>query len=406
MDRRLITFIFFTSAYFLSYFFRSANAVISADLSSDLALTPGQLGFMTSIFFATFAAVQIPVGIGLDRYGPRWITPGLLLVGVVGSLMFASAQSFVMVTVGRGLIGIGMSGCLMGSLKALSQWYPVDRFATVSGLLIGIGSSGALFAASPLAWLNNLYGWRAIFVGMAIVTALIAVSIMIFTRNTPPGVEWPTPAAREGGIGLILKDLRFWRFALISLFAIGTLQAFLGLWAGPYLFDVYQLSDISGGNILLLIGIGSTVGFLTNGWVADRFELKQVVLYGSILFILTQIALALSPPLIAVVVLFFLFGYGGTFCILLMAEVRKMFPDSMTGQATSALNLFGFAGTFLIQWILGIVIGSFEATPQGQYPPNAYLTALVLTGITTALALAFYYPMTVKSAQSKPVLSE
>ena len=200
MSKHIQIFILFTSAYFLSYFYRSANAVIAPALSNELSLGAEQLGLMTSLFFASFALVQLPLGIGLDRWGPRWVTPGLMLVGVVGSLIFAIAPSFGILAVGRALIGVGMAGILMGSLKVFSQWFSAERFATVSGLLVGIGSSGALIAATPLAWLNSTIGWRAVFVAGAAITALVAVSIVLWTRNTPPGVSWSGSLPSQGNI--------------------------------------------------------------------------------------------------------------------------------------------------------------------------------------------------------------
>ncbi|MEM8863791.1 MAG: MFS transporter, partial [Chloroflexota bacterium] len=267
MRTRQFIFIIFTCAYFLSYFYRLANAVIAPDLTAALNLTPSQLGLTTSIFFATFAAAQIPLGIGLDRWGPRWVTPSLMFVGVIGSLVFAQANSFFLLSVSRGLIGIGMAGILMGSLKAFSQWFPANRFATISGLLVGIGSTGSLFAATPLAWLNQEIGWRSVFTIMAGVTFLVAAIIMTFGRNTPPGVAWPEQTKGQGGVGQVLLDSRFWRLAPVTFFGSGTGLAFQGLWAGPYLFDVYKLSEIDGGNSLLWTGVGAPLGFISSGWL-------------------------------------------------------------------------------------------------------------------------------------------
>ncbi len=393
MNKRITIFLMFTSAYFLSYFYRLANAVISEDLSLDLSLTPSQLGLMTSLFFATFAAAQIPLGIGLDRWGPRWVTPLLMVVGVLGSIIFGVAPSFFWLSVGRGLIGIGMAGILMGSLKAFSQWFPPERFATMSGLLVGIGSTGALFAATPLAWLNGQIGWRSVFLGMAGVTLVVALVIMTFGRNTPPGVEWPQPEKGQGGVGQVLKDSCFWRLAPVSLFGSGTGLAFQGLWAGPYLFDVYGLSDVEAGNILLFVGVGATLGFILSGWIADRLHLPKVVLLGTLLFIGVQVVLALRPPLFVVSIMFFLFGFAGAFNILILSHVRRLFPDAITGQAITAINLFGFAGTFLLQWLMGVVIGSFVVGANGAYPPQAYATVLVVTAVANAIAIARYVPL-------------
>jgi predicted MFS family arabinose efflux permease len=393
MHKHLVIFGLFTAAYFLSYFFRSANAVISSDLSRALALNAADLGLMTSLFYAAFALAQLPLGVGLDRFGPRWVTSGLMLVGAVGSLIFALAPSFGVLALGRALIGVGMAGVLMGSLKAFSQWFPPQRFATMSGLLVGIGSSGALIAATPLAWLNQEYGWRTVFVGGTIITTLIALMIMTWTRNTPPGVPWVGSTQAQGGLRDVFRDPRFWRIAPLTFFLAGTLLAFQGLWAGPYLFDVLRLSEVAAGNVLLAMGIGATIGFASSGWLADRFGIARVVVVSGIIFAACQFGLVLRPPLALVSVLYALFGLTGASNIMLLAHARQVFPPAITGQAVTAVNLFGIGGTFLIQWLLGLVIGAFPVDAAGHYPPLAHSTALLITAIGTTLTLAWYVPM-------------
>ncbi len=394
MPKSVQVFLLFTAAYFLSYFFRSANAVIAPDLSRDLSLSAAQLGLMTSLFFAAFALAQIPLGIGLDRWGPRWVTPGLMLAAVVGSALFALAPSFGVLAVGRALIGAGMAGVLMGSLKAFSRWFPPHRFATVSGLLVGIGSSGALIAATPLAWLNDTVGWRAVFWAGALITGVIALAVMLWARNGPPGSEEVGPSSAGGSLGAIFSDGHFWRIAPLNFFVAGSLLAFQGLWAGPYLFDVYRLTNIAAGNILLLLSVGATLGFAASGWLADRLGLMRVILVSSLIFILSQVGLAVRPPLALVGALYALFGFCGAFNIMMLAHARQIFPTSMTGQAITAVNLFGIGGTFLLQWWSGLIIGRFAVDAAGHYPPAAYTTALLFTAVGTCLALVRYWPLT------------
>ena len=390
---RAAVFGLFTAAYFMSYFYRSANAVIAPDLASEMALDAAQLGLMTSLFFAAFAAVQIPLGIGLDRWGPRWVTPGLMFVGVGGSLVFAVAPSFGVLALGRALIGMGMAGVLMGSMKIFSQWFPARRFATVSGLLVGIGSSGALVAATPLALLNAQFGWRSVFLFGAALTALIAAAIMLWTRNAPPGVAWTGGQPGQGSLAQVFADGRFWRIVPLSFFLTGTLLGFQGLWSGPYLYDVLNLSDVETGNILLLLGIGSTAGFALSGWMADRFGLARVLVAMSLIFIASQYALALTPSAGAVRALYLVFGITGAFNIMTVAQARQIFPLSMTGKAVSAVNVFSIGGTFLLQWTMGLIIGAFPTNAAGQYPPLAYSAALAFTATGALLSLIWYWPL-------------
>jgi predicted MFS family arabinose efflux permease len=389
---RVAVFTLFTAAYFMSYFYRSANAVIAPDLAREMNLGAAQLGLMTSLFYGVFAAIQLPMGVALDRWGPRWVTPFLLLIGVAGSLIFAAAPTFGWLAVGRAMLGLGMAGCLMGSLKILSQWFPAARFATVSGALVGIGALGALAAATPMAWVNSLVGWRVIFVGGAVVTGLIAAAIMVGTRNAPPGVVWREQGPSGGALRDVFAEARFWRIAPLSFFLAGAVLSFQGLWAGPYLYDGLGLDEIAVGNLLLLLGIGVTAGYGLSGWIADRFGLGRVLRVVAIFFGLSQLTLAIIPPLGMIAPLYLLFGFTGGFNVMVLAHVRRIFPLPMMGKASSALNLFAIGGTFLVQWWMGLIIESFAPVAPGQYPPAAYSAALLFTGIGSLLACAWYWP--------------
>jgi MFS family permease len=356
-------------------------------------LNAAQLGLLTSLFFAASAATQLPTGIWLDRWGSRWVTPGLMFVGALGSLIFALAHNLPLLAVGRLLIGVGMAGVLMGSLKIFSQWYSLKRFATVSGLLVGIGAMGALAAASPLAWLNQLIGWRAVFVMGGVATALVAASIMIWTRNTPPGVPWTGGTAVAGGFGTVFGDHRFWRMVPLAFFLAGVTMGFQGLWAGPYLFQVYGLDPIAGGNILLWMAIGLAIGFLASGQLADHFGIALVTVIATVVFALCQFGLALHPPLQWVMILYAIFGFTGAFNIMIVTQARQIFPLQITGKAITAINVFAIGGTFLLQWGMGVIIGLFPVNSAGVYPPQAYSAALLFTGIGTTLTLLWYLPM-------------
>ncbi|MFO7632357.1 MAG: MFS transporter [Caldilinea sp.] len=397
MPNRASVFIIFTSAYFLSFFYRSANAVIAPDLAHELDLDASQLGLMTSLFFASFAAIQLPLGLGLDRLGPRYVTSALMLVGAAGSFLFASAQEFDALAAGRALIGVGMAGILMGAMKAFSQWYSPRRYPMLAGLLVGLGSAGALVAATPFAWLNAVVGWRTVFVIGALLIVVAAAAIVVGTRNTPPGVAWSGRSVDLRSLRIVFADVRFWRMALLVFFTNGTLLAFQGLWAGPYLNDIYGVDAITRGNVLLLLSCGVTAGFLLSGWLSDRIGLANLVVIGGALFIVAQGLLALHPPLPWMAAAGVLFGVTGGFTIMLLAQPRYVFPVAMTGQATTAVNLFAIGGAALVQWWMGLIIGAFSAV-GAQYPPQAYSAALTASAIGTAIMLIFYLPMRRRAA--------
>jgi predicted MFS family arabinose efflux permease len=392
MRRRAAVFGLFSAAYFISYFFRSANAVIAGDLARELALDAGRLGLMTSLFFASFAVMQIPLGVWLDRWGPRWVTPGLMFVGAVGSLVFASATSFVPLAIGRALIGVGMAGVLMGSLKIFSQWFSAARYGTVSGILVGFGALGALVAASPLAWFSAAFGWRTVFVLGAAAAAIVAAAIMIWTRNCPPDVEWQGGRPGGGSVAEVFRDRRFWHMAPLAFFLSGVLMGFQGLWAGAYLFDVVGMDPIAAGNVLLWMAVGLAVGFVASGWLADKWGFSRVAVGMAAVFIVCQFALAARPGLTWVYPLYTLFGFSGAFNVMIATQARQLFPLTMTGKAVTAVNFFSIGGTFLLQWWMGLIINTFPAT-AGHYPPAAYTAALLFTAIGTTLALLWYLPL-------------
>jgi predicted MFS family arabinose efflux permease len=393
VSRRWVIFALFVAAHFLSIFFRSANAVIAQDLSGDLKLTAAQLGLMTSLFYASFALAQLPLGAGLDRYGPRWVTPGLMLATAAGCLIFASAQSFATAALGRALIGVGMAGVLMGAIKVYGQWFPANRVATIAGFMVGLSSLGGLFAATPLAWLNQSFGWRAIFLAGAPIVLLSAAAIVLWVRNTAPGAAWHIASERDTGFGQIFRDTRFWRIGLVTFFLLGTLQAVQGLWAGPYLFDVVGLSKLAAGNMLLALSIGGAAGYFASGWLSDRFGAVRVTVAVVAVFFLSQLALALlgswlTLPLLALIL--FAFGFTGAFNVALLAQVRLLFPSQMSGRAITAVNMFGFIGTALLQWWMGLIVSVFAPDAQGHYPAVAYTAAFLFTAIGAGLALAWY----------------
>jgi predicted MFS family arabinose efflux permease len=391
----------FTFAYFLSFFFRSANAVIAPDLSRELALDAAQLGLMTSVFFAAFALAQFPVGVSLDRWGPRLVVPGFMMAGVAGSLVFAAADSFLTLALGRAMLGVGMAVVLMGSFKVFSLWFPPHRFATVSGVLMGIGASGALFAATPLAYASESFGWRAVFLWGALVTVASALVILVFARNTPPGVRWPAASSGGGSLTDVFGTGRFWRIAVMNFFMCGGLLGIQGLWAGPYLYDAAGLGSIAVGNLLLLMGIGVVAGYGAVGWLADRLGIARVVVTGCGVFALCQLALALQAPLALLPAAYFLFGFSGGAGAGLLIHARQVFPAEMTARAVSMVNLFGIAGTFLLQWLIGVVVDLFPADAAGQYPPEAYTAAFLFTAAGTAAATLFYLPLARKTARHR-----
>lgn len=394
-------------AYLHSYFYRSANAVIAADLQADIGLNSEQLGLMSSVFYLAFALVQLPLGAALDRWGPRLVTPALMLVGAAGSLLFALGESYLMLTIARALLGVGFAGVLMGALKAFAAWFPSNRFATVSSLFIGVGACGALLAGTPLAWLAGEVGWRAIFAGGAGFVTVAGLAIAVATRSAPRSSAAPRQArgsaparqvaharpaqgAANGGFGLIVRDHRFWRIAFVNFSSLGVVLAVQGLWGAPYLSVVYGLGDLQVGNALVVMGIGVIIGNLACGWLCDRFGRGVVVITGASVFLTSQALLALAPSGLPIGLTYLAFGLFSAYFVALVDEVRTVFPPHLTGRAMTGLNFFGMTGAMFFQWLMGVII---EASSGGADATAGYRLAFLMTTAMGALALLLYVPV-------------
>lgn len=375
-------FLVFLLAYFLSYFFRSANAVLAPDLSRDLALSPAQLGLMTSLFYLSFALVQIPLGPLLDRYGPRAVTPGLMLVGSAGSLIFGGAQSFVVLALGRVLLGIGFAGVLMGAMKAFSLWFPSTRYATASSLLVALGSTGALVAATPLALLKETVGWRGVFEGGSLVILAVAIMVALLARNTPPEVPWPKGSG--GGGFAVWRNPQLMRIAFLGFSITGGLLAFQTLWGGAFLY-AQGLGALEVGNLLFLFSLLASLGFLVMGVLADRLGIARVTAGASLVFAGGLLGLAFFGgvfPDWTFYLIYPLLGFCGGANILTLAHARLIFPPELTARATTTVNLFGIGGTFLLQWWMGVLVGVW-----------GYPLALGFVGGLLLVALWAYRPL-------------
>lgn len=397
----------FLLAYWLSFFYRSTNAVIADDLARDVGLGAGALGLMTSLFFVTFAAVQLPLGAALDRFGARFVTPTLLLSAVAGSLVFASASDVLGLALGRALIGVGMAGVLMGALHAFSSRFDARAFATISSSFVGIGSLGALAAATPLAWLADVIGWRAVFTWGALAVALAALAIALVVREQHGATQRDatqrgapsTPATPSdtstpsAGFGQVFRSVAFWRLALLTFAVTGGLFAWQGLWAGPLLTRGLALQAIPAANVLLAFGIGVTSGFLGSGAVALRLGVPRTLVLGATLFVTCLLVWSVASPAwpaAALTLLALLTGASGASNVLGYAQARAAFPH-MPGRAVTAVNLFGIGGGAFLQWGLGAVIAAAGAVGTGDLA--AFRAALLVTAAIALTAVWVFVPL-------------
>ena len=368
----------FALGHYLSSLLRNVNAVLASNLVGSLALTPGQLGLLTSAFFFAFALVQLPVGIALDRYGPRKVQLALMLVAAVGALLFARGQSFGQLVLARAVMGLGLGGCFMSAVKAISTWIAPGKLPSVHGYLIAVGGLGAASATMPVRMALQHTDWRGLFLLLAAGIAASAALIWLFA----PRCAAPATGARPPMLSSLASVYRTPAFrSTISLILLPHAVFFgiQGLWIGRWLSDVARFPDDAVA-YLLYLGMAAVifgaiaVGMLTE-WAGRRGVTPlDVAGAGIALFVLVQVAFVFGykPSFQLLSVMFTLVG---TITGIEYAIVAQSMPRELTGRAATCLNLLIFVGAFLVQAGFGLVVGLWQPDGGGRYPAPAYQVA-------------------------------
>ncbi len=366
-------------AYVLSQFFRAFLAVLTQVLEADIGATAETLANASGLWFLIFAAMQIPVGAALDHYGPRRTSGLLLLVGGGGgAALFALATTPLHVTLAMGLIGVGCSPVLMASYFIFARTYPPARFATLAGIMLGVGSVGNLIAAYPTALAAETIGWRGTLWVLAILSSAIAIGLwtMVQDPEKPEGQE-------KGSLLDLLKIPALW--LLFPLMFVNYMPAagIRGLWIGPYLSDVFTLSTNQIGTATLVMGLAMIIGTFCYG-PSDRIfgTRKWVIVTGSLTGTLALMGLALYTDTSPVrsVLMMSIVGFCGAAFPVLIAHARSFFPPHLTGRGVTLMNLFGIGGVGVMQFGSGKLHSAIA-------PTNSLLAYQTLFGVMAACVL-------------------
>ncbi len=379
-------FLTLAAGYHLSYLFKCTGALVGEDLRAAFALSPNQLGLVTAAHFLLFAVVQIPIGTLLDKHGAGRVQCGLLIVAGTGSAIFALSVDAVMLLIGRALIGVGVSGALLAGLRWIVQWCAPGTVALASGVLVALGTLGAVSATLPLEWALDAFGWRGVFGGLAFVAVFLALCVHAAVRDRPPPNSLlPAPVRLKD----ILRDGTFLRVAPLSASCLGTAWAFQSLWAAPWLMDVEQMSREFVVRHMLVMACGLVCGALSLGVVAHRLRRMgvrtiDVLAVAALLFIVLEVSILFrvgTPTYFA----WGAIGAFGSISVLSFTVMSERFGLNGIGSANAVLNLIHMLTAFAMQWSMGAVIANWEPGEAGRYPAAAYVAALS-TAVTIQLA--------------------
>jgi predicted MFS family arabinose efflux permease len=393
-QNKLRVFIPFALGYFLSYLFRVVNAVLAPNLASDLGVGPSELGLLTAAYFITFAAFQLPLGVLLDRFGPRKIESFLLIFAAVGAFVFSRAQSVSGLVLGRALIGFGVSACLMAAFKAFVIWFRQQQLPLINGIQMAAGGFGALTATAPVEAALGITDWRGVFFILSMIT--LATAAAVFFVVPEKRVEHNGDGLKDqlNGIVSVFSSLTFWRIAPLTFTSQAAFLATQGLWSGPWLRDVAGFERSGIAQILLTIAMAMVAGFILMGAAAERLSrlgIKPiaVAVAGMSAFMLVQTLLILEATSWART-LWVLYGIFGTTGIVPYAVLSQSFPLHLSGRVNTALNLLVFVAAFSAQWGIGAIINLWPVTAGGGYAPSGYQAAFTMMLLLQLLALLWF----------------
>ena len=353
-----------------------------------MGLDAANLGLLTAVYFLVLAGAQIPIGVLLDRFGPRRVQSVLLVVAAGGAALFGASTGFLELLIARALIGIGVAAALMAGLKAVVTWFPRERVALINGYMIMLGALGAVTATVPAEWLMGYAGWRGLFELSAVATLATALLIFLAVPEAARPVVTRRPSLRA-----IYRDPRFWRIAPLSASCIGSAWSLQGLWAAPWLADVERFNREALIAQLFLMAIGVCLGALLLGTIADRLRRRGIgteTLFVAVvaLFLIAELALIMRLPLPSLLP-WVVVSIVSAATVLSFAIIAEYFPSELAARANGSLNVLHFGWAFVAQYGTGLILEQW--TPQdGHYPAIAYQAAFTVSVAVQILALIWF----------------
>jgi len=360
-------FISFACAYFISYAFRSINAVIAPELIGELHISNSELGLLSAAYFIGFGITQLPIGLCLDRFGPRRTEIVLMLLTIIGALIFAGADHFLNLLIGRVLIGMGVSACLMAAFSGFRSWFPLERQAQLASGMLVFGASGALMTSWPAHILLPYMGWRGIYVALAILSCMAIVGLYFGLPLKTKSVidlnaltQGRTVTLSWASYKPILTNAFFWRIFPLGIFCYGGFIAIQTLWLGPWLTGVMEYSSESASQILFFFNAVLLIAYALNTIFLPKLAKHGIT---TLRYLIWMVGAALIFQACAfylrsswVYVWWYLLAISCASYVLAQSLIVSYFPQSFSGRVSTTYNLTLCIGAFLVQWGIGYLI--------------------------------------------------
>ena len=402
MRQAVAVFLSFAFAYFFSALVRAVTATLAPHFSAELQLSSGDLGLLAGAYFFGFASMQLPLGSALDRFGPRRVLLAFLAVAVLGCAAFAMARSFLLLTLARALIGVGLAACLMAPMTLFRRSFsPVAQMRANSWMLM-TGSLGMVASTLPVQWLLPSLGWRGLF---WVIAGFVALSLLMIAWLVPS--DAPPAMHREPGTqgyAEVFRHPTFVRLAPMGFFNYGGLLAVQSLWAGPWLVRVCGWTPTEAAQGLFGINSAMLLAFMAWGVMVPRLHVRgwtaHRLLTLGVPVSLAALLLALALGQAATAWVWALFCVTSTFVSLSQPAVGQAFPAALAGRALSAYNLAIFAGVFALQWGIGLGIDFLRAAGWSEL--SAFRGAFALLALCCGVSYLWFLCRDPAAAVAEP----
>ncbi|MEM4406403.1 MAG: MFS transporter [Candidatus Methanomethylicaceae archaeon] len=383
----IIVFASLSSLYFFSIVHRVGVAVIAFDIMREFSTDASLLGLMSSMYFFPYALAQIPVGLLLDRIGIRRTVTILATISCIGSLIFSLSPSLLLLTLGRALVGFGVGGFYVSSLKAIAVWFESRRFATLAGLLTSIGNLGAIFASYPLAVMSLSFGWRHSFLIISVV--MVALTILAWFRIEDESRErFHSKQSVSSDLKTVFSYREFQKMIIVPFLVYGLFISFQGLWGGPFLMDVYGMNKSDAGALILFIGLGFMIMSPVAGYISDKImRRKPVLLAGMVMSLVFWLLVSFfgnSFGSYALMATLFLLGASFAFCNIYMTISKELFGSEISGTSMASFNTFAFLGAGFFQYFMGFLLDSLYGGAR-SFPSYQFIFSLATVCIVVAM---------------------
>jgi len=379
--------------FFYAWILRVSPSVIIDELMRDFAFGAAAVGNLSAFYFYGYAGMQIPVGLLMDRFGPRRLMTLAGLGCAAGCILFALAPTLWVLSLGRFVIGATAAFSFVGAMMVAGQWFPPARFALLSGLAMMLGMAGGVFGQAPMRLLVEGLDWRRASLALASGGLLLALAAFSTVRDKTHAGSDLRQVMR--GLAQVGRNRQTWLIAIAGLGATGPLLGFAGLWGVPYLVLTQGLDRTAAAGVTSLVFIGWGAGAPVIGLLSDRIRRRRLpFVFGLVLTAMAMAGLAWAPglPLWAVSALCFLCGFGGSSQIVGFAAVRELNPPMAAGAAIGIVNCAVTGGGALYQpllgWLLDLAWTGEMAAGARVYTPAAYSTAFSILVAGAVLGIA------------------